>query len=478
MSQPVPPDSSSNTPSRRDVLRLGTAVAGTAAVGLTAWPTSRTAADDFRTPGERPRVGCIGTRSRWGFREDGVFKGVGSFAMQFGDVIAVSDVDANQMQAGAEKAREFQRNHSRPVQVDQYADYQKLLDRNDIDAVTIVTPDHWHSKIAIDAMRAGKDVYCEKPLTLTIEESKQVRRVAEATGRVFQVGTQQRTEYEQRFLRAIALARLGRLGEVRRISIGINGAPVSDPIPIADVPQGLDWERWLGQSPLVDYRWSEKKHKFWNYTNCHYDFRWWYEYSGGKMTDWGAHHVDIAQWLIDQNGDGQGPTSVTPLEVHHPVRLDQRGQPTDPSRYNTADRFLVRVDFPDEVEMLIGSELRNGLLVEGTAGRIFVSRGSLEGRPVEELTDNPLPEGIIEELYGGQPTTHMANFMQCIKTRQTPVSDVASHVRALNTCHLGNIAMRLNRPIRWDAQQEQILDDEVAQSMQAREQRKGYEIDA
>ncbi|WP_310821096.1 Gfo/Idh/MocA family protein [Stratiformator vulcanicus] len=448
---------------------------------LTPWPLRRAVSDDFRSPNERPVVGCIGTGSRWGFREDGMFKGVGSFAMEFGDVAAVSDVDANRMNAAALKVRDLQAEAGRPSDVAKEADYRKVLDRDDIDLVTIVTPDHWHTKIAIEALRAGKDVYCEKPLTLTIEESKQIRKAVEETGRVFQVGTQQRTESSQGFLKAIAMVRDGRLGKIHSIKIGINGAPVSDSIPKVDVPDGLHWERWLGQAPLVDYRWSPKTRdakQYWNYTNCHYDFRWWYAYSGGKMTDWGAHHVDIAQWLINQNGDGQGPTRIEPVVANHPVPLNERGEPTDPTRYNTADRFVVHVDFPNDTQFRIGSEFRNGLLVEGTKGRIFVNRGALEGSPVEDMKSNPLPDGAVEAVYGGEPTTHMANFMQCVKSRKTPISDVASHVRAINTCHLGNIALRLNRTVKWDAAREEIIGDELARNMQGREQRKGYETDA
>ena len=160
-----------------------------------------------------------------------------------------------------------------------YQDYRKILDRKDIDFVTIGTTDHWHTRIAIQAMQAGKDVYCEKPLTLTIEEGKQICKVAKETGRVFQVGTQQRSEMSQRFLTAIGIIREGRIGAIKKVTCNIGSSPTGGPFKKSDPPANLDWNNWLGQAPKVDYI-KER---------AHYLFRWWYEYSGGKMTDWGAH---------------------------------------------------------------------------------------------------------------------------------------------------------------------------------------------
>ena len=342
--------------------------------------------------------------------------------------------------------------------------------------MTIVTTDHWHSKIAIEAMQAGKDVYCEKPLTLTIEEGKLINKVQQETGRVFQVGTQQRTEMGQRFLQAIAMIRDGRIGDVERVTCNIGGAPVCDPIPVTDVPSGLNWDMWLGQAPMVDFRYKEGGR--WGNTRCHYEFRWWYEYSGGKLTDWGAHHVDIAQWAIGQNGPGQGVVSVEPLMVHHPVDFKD-GMPVQDDRYNTADKFHIKCMFPGGVEMNIVSNSPdgNGILFEGTNGRFHVARSRTKGKPFEDLKDKPLPENAIAEVYGGkQPTNHMANFIECVKTRALPISDVHTHHRALTTCHLSNIAIRLGRALKWDAQNEQIIGDDVANAWQSRQQRKGYEI--
>ena len=158
----------------------------------------------------------------------------------------------------------------------------------------IGTPDHWHTKICIDAMQAGKDIYCEKPLTLTIDEGKKLGQVAKETGRVVQVGTQQRSDHNRVFLLAVAMVRDGRIGKIRKVTAAIGGGPTGGPFPADNPPAELNWDMWLGQAPKVDYR----EHR------CHAEFRWWYEYSGGKLTDWGAHHVDIGQWAIGMENSG------------------------------------------------------------------------------------------------------------------------------------------------------------------------------
>jgi predicted dehydrogenase len=411
-----------------------------AAAGLTTtyWLTSSVArAADASSKNDRPLVGCIGVGDRW----KGLFKGV----LPHGDIVAVCDVDGKHAETAQEKIGR---------KTDSYGDYRKLLDRKDIDVVTIVTPDHWHTKIAIDAMRAGKDVYCEKPLTLTIDEGKKICQVVRETGRVFQVGTQQRTEMDQRFLKAIAMIRDGRIGKVNRAICAIGGAPTGGPFAAMPVPPELNWEMWLGQAPMVDY--TEKR--------CHYEFRWWYEYSGGKMTDWGAHHVDIATWAI--GADQSGPKSVEGTAKH----------PDTPNSYNTATEFLVTCKYSDGTELIIRHDTENGITFEGEKGSFFVSRGNMKGEAVEQLKDHPLPEGAIEKLYGGRPTSHMANFFQAVKSRKQPISDVFTHHRSVTTCHLANIAIRLGRKINWDPQAEQIVGDSEAQSWQSRTPRKGYEI--
>jgi predicted dehydrogenase len=420
---------------RRSFLAQTSAIAA-AGVTVPYWMTSSARAAESKN--DRPLVGCIGTGDRW-------MGGIADPLKAHGDIVAVCDVDRKHAEAGREKAG---------GKADIYEDYRQLLDRKDIDVVSIVTPDHWHTKIAIDALKAGKDIYCEKPLTLTIDEGKLICKVLKETDRVFQVGTQQRTEMNGRFLQAIAMIRDGRIGKVKKVTCVIGGAPSGGPFEPMPVPKELNWDMWLGQAPLVDY--TEKR--------CHYEFRWWYEYSGGKMTDWGAHHVDIASWGI--GADHTGPISVEGTAVH----------PNIPNGYNTATEFLVTCKYANGVEVIIRHDGENGVTFEGEDGTIFVSRGALKGDAVDRLKDKPLPEDAITKLYGGKPTTHMANFFDCVKSRKQPISDVYSHHRAMTTCHLANIAIRLGRKIHWNPETEQIEGDSEAQAMQSRPQRKGYEI--
>ncbi len=426
----------------------------TAAVGVTVgfWSHStRTLADETRSPNERLRAGCIGN--------GGMGRGDANAIRRYADIVANCDVDRNH----AERLHKEQGDGKSKI----YEDYRELLARDDIDVVTISTPDHWHTRMAIDAMRAGKDIYCQKPLTLTIDEGKQLRKVLKETGRVVQVGTQQRSD--RNFLNSVALCQGGRLGDIKRVTVAIGGAPGGGQSPVQDPPGHLNWDKWLGQAPLVDYRRSR----------CHNSFRWWYEYSGGKMTDWGAHHVDIAQWGIGM--DGSGPTSIEVLSANHPVEF-RDGWPTVDDRFNAATAFNVRCVFPNGVEMFIRDNapdlgFGNGVMFEGSEGRIFVNRGRLTGAAAEALKENPLPEDLIARLRKGTPHEgHMANFIRCIRDKATPLSDVESHDRALVTCHLANIALRLGRNLQWDPEKEQIVGDEQASQFQAREQRKGYEI--
>jgi predicted dehydrogenase len=436
---------------RRSFLKVSaTAAAGTVLADYLASGPSM--ADESKSPNGRPRVGCIGL--------GGMGKGDARAAKAYGDILAVCDVD----RAHAEEAAANKAIGDGKAKV--YLDYRQLLDRNDIDVVTISTPDHWHTKIAIDAMKAGKDIYCQKPLTLTIDEGKLLCKVAKETKRVVQVGTQQRSENNNRFLTAVALAHAGRLGKLQRVTASIGGAPKGGPFKKTEPPKDLNWDMWLGQAPKVDYI-KER---------CHGTFRWWYEYSGGKMTDWGAHHVDIGQWAIGM--DQSGPTSIEPVEVTHPVRLE-KGYPTADDQYNTATAFLVRCLFPNGVELLIRHDKENGVTIEGDKGSIFVSRSKLTGQAVDELKDNPLPKDALIKLRKGKKLDrHMGNFMECVRDRSLPVSDVFSHHRILTTCHLANIALRLGRKLTWDPQTEQIVGDSEANGWLSRPQRKGYEVTA
>ena len=387
------------------------------------------------------------------------------------DVVAIADVDKRHLAKANAKFSEGK--------ADVYEDYRAMLDRDDIDVLHIATPDHWHTKPLVEAMYAGRDVYCEKPLTLTIDEGKLIRKVQEETGRIVQVGTQQRSTFKL-FVKAMAMVADGRLGKIKNLQASIGGAPSSDEIPVADVPEELNWDRWLGPVPAVDYRLLKRK-KGRPQTNGHYEFRWWYEYSGGKLTDWGAHHVDIATWALAAAGQDDTPLSIEGT-AEHPVEFVD-GVPTQNDRYNTATAFNFKVAFPGDVSMTIRNDESNGVLIEGEKGRIFVNRGKLTGAPVEELKENPLPEDAIRKVYkdfepiDNERRAHWINFFTAVDEQRDPISDVHTHMKMLNVCHLAGICARTGRKLMWDAETETITGDEAANAMLGRPYRAGYEIE-
>ncbi len=427
-------------------------------------------ASGFVKPNERPTIGAIGTGSRWAQRATGIDGGYGSAKNfpKYGDIVAVCDVDTERVQRAKDLVKKWTRRAP-----EAFADYRKIIDNDKIDVVHISTPEHWHAKIAIEAMLAGKDVYCEKPMTLTIEEGQLMSKVCKKTGRIVQIGTQQRSS--KQFIKAVAMIREGRIGKLQKVTCSIGGAPTSPELPVAEAPKHLDWNQWLGPVPVAKYHYlagARNEPKSWS--RCQYEFRWWYEYSGGKLTDWGAHHVDIATWGMDKTETG--PVSIDPLMVEHPVPF-KNGYPTVDNRYNTATKFKIKVVYADGVELTIQNDGANGILFEGTKGRIHVNRGRLVGKPFEELKDNPLPDGALEKVYKNRSlTNHFRNFFEGVAARKEPISDVFSHHRALSTCHLAGIAARLGRKIKWDPKAEKIVGDEQAQGFVSRKRREGFEI--
>ena len=408
-------------------------------------------------------------------------------ASYFASCAAICDADSEHLQSAARKLDEHYRSKSVRTPVpDLCEDYRRVLERPDIDVVVIATPDHWHAKIAIEALRAGKDVYCEKPLTLTVAEGREIIRAANESGHVMAVGTQQRSG--KLFQTAAALVRSGRLGAIKRITCGLDGAPSSPSLPTAAPSTGLNWNRWLGPAPYVAYREGARAKSGYGaefpQSRAHAHFRWWYEYSGGKLTDWGAHHVDIAMWALCQSHGSLGPYRVEPIVAEHPVEFVD-GMPTDDSRFNTATRFHVRVTFPDDVELDIRHSAKedlgfgNGIMFEGEAGRFLVNRSKIVGKPVEELEVNPLPDDSYRSLHpaaNAKGMWHMKNFFDSVTGESTPISDVESHHRHLTVCHVANIAMRLGRTLVFDPVAERFVNDAQADGFLVRKPRDGFNV--
>ncbi len=414
------------------------------AVASACWMTgTRGALARFQAANDRPHIGVIGMGGRG--------TGIAEEAKQFGEIVAVCDVDRKHAEAA-------QARYGGTPEI--YGDYRQLLDRQDIDVVLNATPDHWHTAINVAACQAGKDVYAEKPLTLTIDEGKILRRVVEQTGRIVQVGTQQRSE--KWFQTAIELVRNGRVGTLNEVIVTLPfWSTKGGPFASSAVPDELDWDFYQGQAPAHDYCFQRT-----HFVNGG-GWRWWYEYAGGIITDWGNHHMDIAHWGLDCELSG-------PLTVEGTANFPNQGRP---DCYSTPDRFEVHMTYPGGIRLLYeGAENdRNGIMFIGDKGRVFVNRGGVYGKPAEELADNPLPE----DAWRVRPSdNHMSNFFQCVKTREQPVSTVEIEHRTITACHLANLAVRLQRKLTWDPQSEEIVGDEEANSWQKREQRKPYSIDA
>lgn len=436
--------------SRRNFLkRSAQTTAAVASVPYWSWSEKTLAASSQ----DRMKIGCIGL--------GGMGTGDAHDHNRFGDIVAVCDVDANHR----ERARNDEKiGKGKAVSVE---DYRKILDNKEIEVVSIVTPDHWHTKIAVEALQAGKHVFCQKPLTLTLAENIAIRAACKANPKlVFLIGTQQRSD-RRLFMRAVNLVHQGLLGDIKKITCGINGSPTGGPFAKAAPPANLNWDMWLGQAPKVDYIQQR----------CHNDFRWWYEYSGGKFTDWGAHHIDIALWATKMTEQGSGPVEVDGTDCKHPVEMKD-GQTLADDRFNTSNDFNIVHTFANGMEIHVTSRGDNGLLIEGSKGRIFVNRERITGKPIEEQWDKDVyGDEQLQALYKGKPHEgHKANFYRCIREGGLPVSDVYSHLQTMNLCHLSAISGRLARKIRWNAATEKIEGDELAASMQARAQRAGFEI--
>jgi len=417
----------------------------------------------------KPTVAAIGVGGSRGVYSRG--GEIARNAAKFGKMIACCDVD--DLHTG-----EFNADFENKLSL--YRDYRKLFENETPDIVTIGTPDHWHVPIATAALQAGCDVYCEKPLTLTIAEGLEICKTVKETGRVFQVGTQQRSECGAYFLKAIAIAQSGRLGGNLKAYVAIGGAPSGGPFGATDPPADLDWNLWLGPAPEADYS-SERRRMF----------RWWFEYSGGKMTDWGAHHIDIAQWALGCNhtgpvkvsGTGQFPPLV-PDDFAWDAFLD--GATPLPNGYNTPTQFSIDLTFGNGTVLNVNHHYQgedgktafgNGLLLEGDQGRIFVNRNRLSGLPVEQMTtaDHAQMDELVLELYQGKtPGNHMANFFESVEDRTQPISDVATHHRTMTSCHLCNIALMLGRDLQWDPAKETFIGDDQATALMARRGRRGF----
>jgi len=324
-----------------------------------------------------------------------------------------------------------------------YHDFREVLARSDIDAVVISTPDHWHAVNSIEACKAGKDVYCEKPLTQTIAEARAMVNAVRKYNRVFQTGSMQRSSREFRF--ACELVRNGYIGDIRHVTVGVGGPPEDKPLPPEPVPEYLDWDMWVGPAMWRPYNTELAPHiSFDGFPHWRYHSY----YGGGGMTDWGAHHFDIAQWGLGM--DGTGPVEIIPPD----------GKDTKVLTYKYANGIPMTRDNA------------NGVLFEGTTGKVEVNRGYLKTWP-ETLKDQTLGPDKIR-LYDSR--NHFTDWLDAIRKRSKPICDIEIGASSVIVCHLGNIAYKLQRPLKWDPQREIFLGDDEANRLLSRPYRSPWQL--
>jgi predicted dehydrogenase len=348
-------------------------------------------------------------------------------------------------------------------QIAQFEDFRRLLEMKEVDAVIVGTPDHWHAIPTIAACQAGKDVYCEKPLSLFVREGRRMVAAARQYNRVVQTGCQQRSgdHYQQ----AVKLIREGGIGTVHKISAGYtrNAMPGFKPEEILgpgkEVPKGLNWDFWLGPAPAVPY----------DPFRCHYHFRWFWDYSGGQMTNWGAHNLDIARWALN----AKGPRAVSGFGGRYAIK--DGGE--------TPDVQEVLYDFGDCVVSWSGREVNRTrdeyLVFHGTKGTLSIMRNGFTIAPETwRKADKPAVEPMQVKGDANQSqTSHIRDFLDCIKNRKRPIADVEEGHLTATMCHLGNIATRLGRSFKWDADKEEIIGDKEANQMLSRPYRKPWKLE-
>ncbi len=350
-------------------------------------------------------------------------------------IVAISDVNQRRLDELA-KGRSWKT----------HKDYRKLLESKEVDAVIVTTPDHWHALNSIHACQAGKDVYCEKPMTLTVREGRAMVEAVRKHKRVFQTGSQQRSMEQCRF--GCELVRNGRIGKIQVVHANNYPSPWEPNLPEQPVPEGLDWDMWLGQTPLHPYHEEIYLPRVRGTEAGWISFRAW---SGGEMTGWGAHGLDIIQWALGM--DESGPVEVWP-----------EGQGLKcPVTFKYANGIMVKLDDKGP---------HGGGLFIGEKGKILIDRGKCVCDPVE-LGKEPL-SGSDVHLY--KSLHHMQNWLDCIRSRKMPVADVEIGHRTATMCHLGNIARWTGRKLRWDPAQETFVGDEEANTFLERPMRAPWKL--
>jgi myo-inositol 2-dehydrogenase/D-chiro-inositol 1-dehydrogenase len=438
-----------HTINRRQFLK-GSAVAATGFLVPTIVPASAFGAD---APSNRIAIGFVGVGRM----------GMGDLRELLGhkeaQIVAVCDVDSNRTKSAQKtvEARYAKQSAGGTYKgCGTYGDYRDLVARDDIDAVCVVTPDHWHALPAIAAAKAGKDIFLQKPLTLTIREGRVLSDTVRRYNRIFQVGSQQRSD--SRFRQACELVRNGRIGKLHTVKVGFGTDPGTGPEPPMQVPDNLDYDMWLGPAPWAAY--TEKR----VHPQKDYDRPGWLRiaaYGAGMITGWGAHHNDIAQW-------GMGTEYTGPVEIQGQTEYPKDGL------WDVHGDFSIEYTYANGVKVICTDNIKNkqGVLFEGTEGWVYVMRGQIDAQPKSLLTSAIGPDEI--RLY--KSNNHKANWLECIKSRAETIAPVEIAHRSCTVCLLGEIAMRLGRKLKWDPDKEQFIGDETANRMLWRPMRSPWRL--
>ncbi len=429
--------------SRRKFLKDALGLAAGAVLFPTIIPTSAWSRSNL--PNDRITLGFIGVGKQGYYLLRGFLNTPGN------QILAVCDVDQLKLNRAQEATERFYAQNAGEGTYSggaAYRDYREILARTDIDAVVIGTPDHWHALQAVQAARAGKDIYCEKPLSLTIAEGGAMVEAVRKSNVVFQTGSMQRSDSRFRF--ACELVRNGYIGDVKKVRVSIRTGFISHPI-ICDlaaekVPAELDWDLWLGPAPERPYNAILAPPIAFDGFPAWRNYR---DYSGGGMTDWGAHHFDIAQWGLGM--DRSGPVEIYPADGKNFKYLT----------YKYANGVELTGDFESNV-----------IIFTGTEGEVEVNRAYLKTRPASLLNQRLSPS----QIHLSDSKNHLRNWLDCIRTRQKPITDVEIGHRSVTVCHLGNIATELKRPVKWNPEKEIFVDDPEANRLLNRSMRSPWAL--
>jgi predicted dehydrogenase len=456
------------TPSRRTFVKTVATTVGGATVAIGFPSIVPSSVFGTTSPSNRINIGAIGTgRISRGHDLPGIWK------HSIARIVAVCDLDSRRLNdAIALVNGHYTKTTGKPYDgVKGYKDYRDLLANRDIDAVVISTPDHWHALPTIDAVQAGKDVYLQKPLSLTISEGRIISNAVHQSGRIFQIGSQQRSMPQFRY--AAELVRNGRIGQLKTVSVGLPGDPPGKDEPVMPVPENLNYDMWLGSTPVVPYT-ENRVHPQNGYgrpgwLRCE-------QFGAGMITGWGAHHLDSAHWAMDTEYTG-------PVQIWGTAEFPKSGL------WDVHGPFKTEAIYANGVRMAVSGEYTNGIKFEGTEGWIFVSRGNetvTASDPVAGLKDATAlaasDPNIITSVVGPDEVhlydskDHHGNWLDCIKTRKQPITPVEVAHRACTACLLHHIAMKLKRKLYWDPVRERFKNDDEANAMLSRPKRPPYAI--